>query len=312
MLIYTSSNALKAIKFVFIRLILFSAFIIFANYIVQIFHFDYIKLSLSMVVLLASAVSILLGFKLNISYTRWANAAANVNQLATCVRFILSSLTPYFKESLSTETIKQIQSIMFKQIAYLSLVRLELTEAKEEDYEREIWSRAINGQAIFSEPEVEILKKKDSKANYLLHSQIKSVNQLAVDNNAYPSFLNETIKVFYEIDKLSSTIRETKLIPFSWGYSFYTNMLVWSFPIIFSISDLNSDVYFRDIFVALICIIFITINNVANNLAFPFSNSFAAVPLRNIQLCHEKILLEDLNIPTDIVPFQIDEEGIID
>lgn len=298
--IYNIAEAWKVTgkKFLIVFLYTFTASYIDDYYNV---HFaDLSKLTLGMI---ATGVTIFLGFRINSAYNRWWEARQIWGAMVNNCRNFGSTVSVFTEATMKEHT----RDIVFNLIGFINATRLHLRRQTETEWQNELWNYQTNGRNLFSPEEVATIKNKTNKPTQILHLISHKLDSLASHSTApnaafFKVYLNQLLLPLYDCLGKSERIKNT---PFPWGYAFYTVRFVWIFTLLLPLT-FNTDASLANILgCTLASMLFITAEQVAHNLDSPFENSFNDTPLTAICRTIEIDLLEQLNekeIPKTIEP----------
>lgn len=290
MLIKSPYNIIQAWKVTGLKFLLFFIYAACIASLESYLNFDIHHFSTSTIAIFGTGVSIFLGFRINSAYGRWWEARMIWGSIVNNSRNFGSTIAIFLSKS-------QCKEIVYNLIGFLAAARLSLRKAPEETWQKELWNYRVNQEPLFTPEEVDKLKRihnKPSQIIYLIsHKLSKALKSSSHDSDYKQVYLNQLILPMYDNLGKAERIKNTV---FPWGYRFYTLRFVWLLALAIPLTFTNGLDVFRIIECALASTLFVTAEQVANNLDNSFENNFNDTPMTAISRTIEIDLLEQLEI----------------
>ena len=259
---------------------------------------DHVLFSPALLGILGSGVGVFLAFRINSGYDRWWEARKIWGEMVNTSRSFGMAITAMMTNntfSEMTEKEKEFQKkIIYRHIAFINALRLHLRKNKQKEWKSELWQRKINGKHLITENEAKQLQEKFNIPAQFIQNQSQNISAF-FDGNSQKEFryldLMNLLKTFYEIQGKAERIKNTV---FPWGYAFYTHRLVWLLAFLIPFGFVHNVSLPEIVLSAIISTIFVTIEQVGENLDNPFDNSFNDTPMSALCRSIEIDLLEQL------------------
>jgi len=313
MLVKDKINTLKAMQVTggkFLLFLLLSSFIALGG---EFFQAPESILPAQMLIILASGVGIFLAFRINSGYDRWWEARKVWGELHAVSRSFCMSITTFItitKPFDPTEKELQFQKeLIYSHIGFVHSLRLHLRKNNEADWQKELWNKTTNRPPFFTREEINKLKSKINIPCQIIQLQNQKIAKFyknSIDEDVRHLNLIRIINQLNDIQGKSERIKNTV---FPWGYSFYTQKLVWLMAILFPLGFIHSFEIPNIILCSLISTTFVTIEQVGRNLDNPFEGSFNDTPMTALCRLIEIDLLDmlDESRPEPLLP----ERGVL-
>lgn len=225
------------------------------------------------ITILAAAVSIFLGFRINSGYDRWWEARKIWGEITNDSRaFIATAL------ALSDDNI-EIKRVIEIHLAYINALRLSLRQQSEtQDIERwltpNLWQQINLSHNLATQiNRIQAQYLKDLISGNTFDTELKHLKLLEFNDRFYASQ--------GKCERIKNTV-------FPWGYAKYTKIFVWLMACLLPfhlVTELNLQ---SVVLCSLISFVFVTVEKVGSNLDNPFQNSFNDTPMsaicRNIEI----------------------------
>lgn len=286
MLIKSNYNILQAWLITSQKFALIFIYTFLVSYIDDALDLELYSLSNSSLAIIATGVTIFLGFRINSAYGRWWEARQIWGEMVNICRNF-GSCTAVF----SDKNNKPLQrEVVYNLIGFINATRLHLRKQSEADWQNELWHYRINKTSLFSEQEVQHLTAKKNKPTQILHLMSDKLSQMA-DSEYTKVYLNQLLQPFYNCLGKCERIKNTT---FPWGYSFYTLRFVWVLTLLIPFALLKEFNFFNVLECTLASTLFVTAEQVGRNLDSPFEHSFNDTPMSTLCKSIEIDLLEQL------------------
>jgi len=303
MLVNATVNTIWAAKVTGRKYLFFLLLAGVVNYITGYFGLRAYLLPSLLLTMFAAPVGVFLAFRINSGYGRWWFARRIWGKLVVDSRvwgmYIVSLMSSSGDPTEEEKTLQK--TLVFGHIGYINALRLQLRGEAPEEWEKEIWSRKVNSEPLFTPEEIETLKKKPNKATYINTLQAKKVAKhfnYQTDNYNYVYVISQLREIAFWQGQ--SELIKTTVFP--WGYKFYTHILVWLLAFSFILSQINAGQLYHIVLTAFICTAFVTIEQVGRNLDNPFEGQFNDTPMSALCRVIEIDMLNQLDQPCDLKP----------
>lgn len=306
MLINCRYNEFRALLITGSIFFVFFLYAIIVSLVDQQFHTSIYFPSYAPLTIFGAGVSIFLAFRINSGYARWWEArqiwGVLVNDSRNFGVLITTALTQHgLKEVTIAE--KQFQKeIIYNLIGYMNALRLHLRNQGKNEWDIEIWDRSINGMALFSADDRQLLMNKKHCPAQIIHLMGKKISLFFTGMDYRYLRIMDALLLLNHTLGMSERIKNTV---FPWGYAYYTHRVVWIFGLLLPLAMIKGVDWPNIFFSALLTTVFITAEQVARNLDNPFENSFNDTPMSALCRNVEIDLLQYLNeqeLPEAIKP----------
>lgn len=291
------------------------------------FHFE-IRIGVSFVPigLIGTAVAFSVGFKNNASYSRLWDARRFWGGMVNASRSFGAYITAFVKspDLLSDETAFLQEEILYRHIAYLNTVRIQLRR-------KSVWgdtttvahqvvgvdnhaqvSSDVTGILLqfLPETEAESYGRKKNIATQIMKTQVARITQLAEKGYISEIGHRRLMEVIQEFYNHQGACEAIKGFPFPRQYAYYSKLFVWLFLLILpfglltEFAKLNGPAVWLGVpLYVVIAWIFNTMEVVGDTSENPFENAINDVPMTAICRIIEtdlRDMLNEENIPAPI------------
>ncbi len=302
MIVPAKINYLKALQVTGIKFLFFILLTIAINHIVQYYHWQNYFIPEKYIILMSSALGIFLGFRINAAYSRWRDGHGLFRDLVATSLGLIAQITVLTKSKSTSMT--ELYNLKYNAalilLRYVYLVKLELTEKKPTNWHALLKAINFNNEPLFPEDLIDTLITKKRKGSYVLGQLSNLIHQDNVMGEVVFVTTGELAKSLQQMILIEQTMFTLKDTPFPWGYQFYTRLFVWMLPLLFILSTFNQFNFTDNIVMSIIATIFVTTEQVANNLDDPITNKYNGVPFNYLCRILEIELLENLNLKHDL------------
>ena len=245
-----------------------------------------------------TALSILVGFRINEAYNRWWEARTLwgqlVNQSRNFTRMVLELIQP---NNVKANTLPEIKKRMiYRQIGYVNALRLHLRG-------QENWQENL-GEFIDQNELNEILEKRN-KPVHIIRNQSADINNtlnLKPGEDFKQLKLEEILNEMYNIQGGCERIKNTV---FPRIYSLITKTFTWLFAIVLILTTYD-DFNFQVLVIrGIVAYVFVSLDRIQELLKNPFGNSIADTPMTALSRTIEidlKEMLGEKNLPDPVKP----------
>lgn len=264
--------------------------------------------NVTLIVILGSGVGIFLAFRINSGYGRWWEARKIWGQLVNHSRsfgvVVSSALTCHSFHNMTIQERQLQKEIIFNYIGFINALRLHLRSQPEEDWDKEVWAREINGRRIFTETESNAARKTRNRPAYiisLINEKLSACLSSQPDREWRYLYFMQLLSNFYDVQGMCERIKNTV---FPWGYAYYTHRLVWLFGVLLPFALVHGMDWTAISLSAIIATVFVTVEQVGRNMDRPFENSFNDTPMSALCRTIEIDLLQQINEKNSLKPLE--------
>ncbi|MBK7811591.1 MAG: hypothetical protein IPI50_10170 [Saprospiraceae bacterium] len=259
--------------------------------------------------MLGTAVAFFVGFKNNSAYDRHWEARKLWGGFTNVSRNIALQIFNYLNDrhqvsaQAEIDLLKEKTKILYRQIAYIHCVRMNLRETMNIE----------ELQSLLSSEEFEELKSKNNRPNFLLQKQSEHLEYLAKNKSLEHFFHIELMQSIKELLDIQGGCERIKNTPFPRQYANYSRLFtkLFCFILPFGISTEFIKTFGIEMvwlaipFSAIICWIFMAMEIIGSNTEKPFANIAASVNINTISRNIERDIREilgEIDLPPALVP----------
>lgn len=268
----------------------------------QIGHFELIEVGTMPLAVLGGAVGIFVSFRTNSCYDRWWEGRRLWGQLVNTSRHLGTQALTYIDASTpASEALRA--AIVRRQVGYVHVLRCVLRA-------QDPWTDEHVKRTI--EPEVRERLAGESNANHaLLHEQSVAIAELArtgaIDGLRLQLF-DRSIAALLDVQGGCERIKKT---PFPPGYGFLATRLIVLYSALMPMGLVDALGWVVVPMTVLVCLAFLSINEVGRVLEDPFTMFWPALPLTALSITIEINLRQRLG-DRDLPPMEkVSDRGIL-
>ena len=284
----------KLLKSIWLGVVAVTCYAGLVFYFYQYYHWHFLVFPISIITILGTVLSLLLGFRTNSAYDRWWEArqvwGSIVNDSRTLIRQSISFIDPVSKEKA-----KGINNIVHLQIAWC--YALCNTLRKE--------SVLVNADLHLSESELLYVKKHDNIPLAILQLIQMKLTEFyqngEINQMLFQSLDATTVRLcdsMGKCERIKNTIFPTQ-------YSFFVHLIIFIFTIILPMGLIESIGRIAIPITFVISFLFFYMENISYIMQSPFENGSNDIPMTSLSRTIEINLLqliEDPNVPDKILP----------
>lgn len=302
MLVNAPYNYFKALQVTGIKFLIFFLITCLVDLLVSYFSLTALPISAQLIFLLSSAVGFLLVFRINGAYQRWRDGYINFRDCISTSLGLISQMTIMsFEKNLDQASFHRAkQEVASLLIVFHHMLHRELQSKGTYEINQKTFDKEIDPYHILTDEQRAELSQKVRKSSFLL----------TLVSNRLQHFIGEKPQALLQITNVSNSMGQLyhleqalfslKFVPFPWGYRWYTRLFVWILPVLFILSAFNQPGIMDNFLIAFTCTVFVTIEQIANNLDDPITNPFNGVPYEALCRYLEIGMLEALSIPHNL------------
>lgn len=243
------------------------------------------------IAIMGTALSILMGFRVDAAYKRWWEAriiwGAVVNNSRTFAREVLNFVGKHDKEA--------ARQIIYRQIGFVESMGKHLRNQNALD----------NMKRLLSDDDYQVMKSKKHVPNTLLLMNLDQLTNLC-QKGMFPSYL--LVRMESTLHNLTDELGKAERIkktPFPVPYSYFSWLLVHTFACLLPFSMVKELGYMTLVMAIIISFIFLIIEQIAIQIQDPFENHVNDTPMttiaKNIEIDLRE-MLEEENLPEPLKP----------
>jgi putative membrane protein len=282
----------RLLKGIWVGVLAVTGYAAFVFYLYQYQNWHFLVFPISIVSIVGTALSLLLGFRTNSAYDRWWEArkvwGAIVNDSRTLIRQSIAFIHTETDEKKSI-----IENITHLQIAWCYALCNSLRQE----------SVLIDANLHLSKDELAFVARHDNIPNaiiLLIHERITSAFNLGYINPLMFQSLDDTLRrntdSMGKCERIKNTIFPTQ-------YSFYVHMTIFIFTLILPMGLIDSIGRIAIPITFVISFLFFYVEGISYVMQSPFEGNHNDIPMRSLSRTIEINLLQ--TIEADLVPDKI-------
>ena len=282
----------RLLKGIWVGVLAVTGYAAFVFYLYQYQNWHFLVFPISIVSIVGTALSLLLGFRTNSAYDRWWEArkvwGAIVNDSRTLIRQSIAFIHTEADEKKSI-----VDNIAHLQIAWCYALCNSLRQE----------SVLIDANLHLSKDELAFVAGHDNKPNaiiLLIHERITSAFNLGYINPLMYQSLDDTLRrntdSMGRCERIKNTIFPTQ-------YSFYVHMTIFIFTLILPMGLIDSIGRIAIPITFVISFLFFYVEGISYVMQSPFEGNHNDIPMRSLSRTIEINLLQ--TIEADLIPDKI-------
>jgi len=282
----------RLLKGIWVGVLAVTGYAAFVFYLYQYQNWHFLVFPISIVSIVGTALSLLLGFRTNSAYDRWWEArkvwGAIVNDSRTLIRQSIAFIHTEADEKKSI-----VENIAHLQIAWCYALCNSLRQE----------SVLIDANLHLSKDELAFVAGHDNKPNaiiLLIHERITSAFNLGYINPLMYQSLDDTLRrntdSMGRCERIKNTIFPTQ-------YSFYVHMTIFIFTLILPMGLIDSIGRIAIPITFVISFLFFYVEGISYVMQSPFEGNHNDIPMRSLSRTIEINLLQ--TIEADLIPDKI-------